>query len=152
MMIQGPTLAEMTFVMQNLRPKSAAEVNGLVDFSREDFAEYLHAQPGFHWVGYCQGFPAALIGAYPQNRGVWTLYGMGTNAWQNIWRSVTVVAKRDMMQSVLDAGAHRAECLSLADHHDSHKWLNYLGASHRAEMPRYGANGEDYIMFAWLRD
>lgn len=151
MMKPSPSLAEVTFVCQNLRRKSHDELSGLHDWTPEQFARYLHSREGFHWVGYCQGFPAALIGAYPQRRGVYALYGMGTNAWQHIWRAVTVTAKRDMMQAVLATDAHRADCLSLADHHDSHKWLTYLGASHRAEMPQYGLKGQDYILFSWLR-
>lgn len=151
MMMPSPSLAEVTFVCQNLRPKSRDEVFGLVDTTPEAFARHLHVQPGFHWVGYCEGFPAALIGAYQQRRGVWGLYGVGTNAWDTIWREVTRVARRDMMQAVLATDCWRAECLSLADHEDTHRWLGLLGASHRAEMPRYGLKEQDYILFSWLR-
>jgi hypothetical protein len=152
MMIQGPSLMEFTFVCQNMRRKSAEELSGLYDWTPEQFARFLHSRDGFHWVGYCEGFPAALIGAYPQREGLWGLYGFGTNAWQKIWRSVTITAKRDMMQAVLATNARRADCLSLADHTESHKWLEYLGASHKAEMPQYGIKGQDYILFSWLRN
>lgn len=151
MIFQAPTLPEVTFVCQNLRPKSRDELAGVVSVTPEVFAQQLHGREGFHWVGYCEGFPAALIGAYPQRRGVWSLYGLGTVAWGRIWREVTRVARRDMMQAVLATDCWRAECLSLASHEDTHRWLGLLGASHRAEMPQYGLNGQDYILFSWLR-
>lgn len=152
MMRLNPTLGEFTFVCQNMRRKSAEELSGLYDWTPEQFARFLHTRAGFHWVGYCQGFPAALIGAYPQRHGVWALYGFGTNAWQDIWRTVTVTAKRDMMKAVSETECWRAECMSLATHEETHKWLDYLGASHRAEMPRYGREGQDYILFSWLKE
>lgn len=147
----GPTQIEMSFVCRNMRKASRDEVFGIFPGSPEDLAAYLHAAPGFHWVGYANGCPAALIGAYPVRRGVWGLYGFGTDFWQLVWRAVTVVARRDMMQAVRDTGAHRAECMSLATHVETHKWLGFLGADHRAEMPGSGMNGEDYVMFSWLK-
>jgi hypothetical protein len=147
----NPHLNEVRFVCMNLRQKSRAEIAGLLDVPATDYAAYLHSRQGFHWVGYHDGLPAALIGAYPQRPGLWSLYGLGTDDWAEIWRDVTRVAKRDMMSSVLATDCRRAECLSLADHHDTHRWLNLLGASHRAEMPQYGLNGQDYILFSWLR-
>lgn len=147
----NPSLNAVRYVCQNLRQKSLDEINGLMRVNMDDFAAYLHSREGFHWVGYHDTLPAALIGAYPQRPGLWSLYGLGTDDWHHIWRDVTRVARRDMMRMVLETDCRRAECLSLADHHDTHKWLDMLGASHRAEMPKYGIDGQDYILFSWLR-
>ncbi len=151
-MIANPSLSEMIFVCQNMRPESRQEIFGLFPGTPEQLAAYLDAAGGYKWVGYHRNWPTALLGAYPIRQGVWGLFGFGTTAWRSVWRSVTVTAKRDMMQAVLDAGAHRAECMTLADHEETHKWLNYLGATERTEMPKAGRNGEDYVMFAWLRE
>lgn len=84
--------------------------------------------------------------------GVWALYGFGTDAWRDIWREVTRTARRDMMKAVTDAGAHRAQCVSPANHKDTHAWLRMLGATLETPMPKYGKGGQDYVMFAWIKE
>jgi len=148
----SPTEAEIMYVLENLREKSKEDIFGATDDDAYGIANYLVWADGFKWVFYHDAYPAALLGATKMHDGVWNLFGMGTDDWQKVWRLVTLVAKRDMMQAVLDAGAHRAQCMSPASHEDTHKWLRFLGATHEAEMPKWGKNGEDYIMFSWLKE
>jgi len=151
--VPNPTLAEIQYVVENLSEKSQEDIWGAVEATPQIYAGFIHKHPqAFRWVFYNDGKPAALLGAMLQHRGVWNLFGMGTADWKSVWRLVTLVAKRDMMQAVLDAGAHRAQCMSPATHEDTHKWLRFLGATHEVEMPRFGRNGEDYIMFSWLKE
>jgi hypothetical protein len=147
----NPNTSEVAYVCMNLRQKSKEEIFAVNDLSAADLAKRLSEAPGFKWVAYHNGLPAALIGAIPLHGGVWSLFGMGTDNWIKVWRQVTLVAKRDMMQAVLDAGGHRAQCMAPASHEDTHKWLRFLGATHEVQMPAYGRNKEDYILFAWIK-
>ncbi|MGB8274062.1 MAG: hypothetical protein WCF16_02200, partial [Alphaproteobacteria bacterium] len=45
--------------------------------------------------------------------------------------------------------AHRAECRSIADHHEAHRWLERLGAVREAYLPDCGKNREPFVLFAW---
>lgn len=152
MIVSDPNLAEIAFVCENMRDKSQEDVFGVVEASPSRLAQSLHRAYGFKWVFYHDGLPCAALGATQVHTGVWSLFGFGTDDWQKVWRLVTLVAKRDMMQAVSDTGAHRAHCVSPASHTDTHKWLWFLGANHVVEMPKYGRKGEDYLLFAWLRE
>ena len=152
MIVVDPRFAEVRYVLENLRAKSREDVFGASDVDPVGYARYLANAPGFHRAVYYQGKPAAIFGAIPMHKGVWSLYGMGTDDWISVWRLVTLVCKRDIVRAVLSAGAHRAECLSPATHEDTHKWLRFLGLDYEVPVPQYGKGGEDYILFAWLKD
>ena len=150
-MLPNPTHEEILYVVQNLRAASHDEIFGATAATESEFAAGLSATKGFKWVGYHDGKPAAVIGAHPLHGGVWALFGFGTDDWARIWRPVTRVARKDMMQAVSDAGAHRAHCVTLKSHVDTHRWLRALGATLETPMPGYGTDGQDYTMFAWLK-
>lgn len=152
MMLPDPKPEEIQYVCDNLRSRSAEDIFGVTDQSTNQFAQGLIYSSGFKWVGYANGLPAALIGAYPIHPGVWGLFGFGTDDWRLIWRDVTRVARRDMMTAVSDAGAHRAHCVSPSDHKETHAWLRMLGATVETPMPKYGIDGQDYLMFAWVKE
>jgi hypothetical protein len=152
MMLPNPRIEEVLYVCRNMRQRSHDEIFGSTDMTPDQFAAFIARVPGFKWVGYCDGAPAAIIGAYQDHSGVWSLFGFGTDDWQKIWRSVTKVAKRDMMRAVMEAGAHRAHCITRDDHTETHVWLRALGAKLQVKMPAYGKDGSDYTMFAWLKE
>lgn len=154
MIVKEPKLAEYSYVFANLSQKSRDDVLSITEANPLDMARALHhtQDRGFTWVFYHNGKPAALLGARRQHGNIWSLFGVGTDDWKKVWRMVTLVAKRDMMKAVLDAGAHRAHCVSPAHHEDTHKWLRFLGATHEAPMPQYGKGREDYILFSWLKE
>lgn len=146
-----PRPQEIDYVMQNLREASREEIE-LQGLDPMIFGKRLHENE-LNWVIYNGSAPAALIGAMPVRKGqVYTLYGMGTPHWIDVWRLVTLVARRDMFASVRATGAFRAHCVSPSWHEDTHRWLRVLGASHEVDLPLWGINGEDFKMFSWLRE
>lgn len=149
--ITDPTEAEIRHVIENAREKSMEDLVQVRDADPALFARHVHLTSSFIWLFYNDNRPAAILSATEQHKGVFSLFGIGTDDWIKVWRLVTLVAKRDMMRTVLDAGGHRAHTVSPASHTDTHKWLRFLGANHEAEMPEYGPNREDYILFSWLR-
>lgn len=146
--VQKVTAGELEYVLERLRKKSQEEVDAF-DASNEAMIRSMADTP-ISWCFYYHKRPAAILGASLMHSGVFSFYGFGTDQWLKVWRSVTLVAKRGMMQAVRDMGAHRGQCLSLAHHKDTHRWLRFLGATHEAELPKFGANREDFIMFSWF--
>jgi hypothetical protein len=57
-----------------------------------------------------------------------------------------------MFPAIVNAGAHRGQCISPADHLDTHRWLRWLGAKEEAMLRKYGKNGEDALLFAWTKE
>lgn len=151
MIAADPMPGEVLWVAQHMRAQSREDIGCMWGGTDEELTASLLSPQGFRWVAYHNRYPCAIIGANLQRDNVWSLFGFGTEDWIKVWRLVTLVARRDMMRAVRDAGAVRAHCLSPAWHHDTHRWLRALGASHEAEMPAYGRNGEDMILFSWLR-
>lgn len=146
-----PKPKEVRYICRNMREKSRDDILPVFAGNEMDLAEMLIRSGGLFWVAYHDSRPAALIGAYQRYRGVWSLVGLGTDDWVKVWRLVTLVSARDMMEAVRNTGAHRADCTSPEHHTDTHRWLRHLGATHETTLPAFGANGEDYRLFAWLR-
>lgn len=151
MIVADPRPAEVLYVMQNLREQSLEEIV-LQGMDPEAIAGRLYGNNRLTWAVYAGDAPAALIGALPVHPGVYTLFGFGTDRWKDVWRLVTLVARRDMFRAVRARGAHRAHCLSPEAHTETHRWLRMLGAKHEAALPRWGVNGEDFRMFAWVAE
>jgi hypothetical protein len=150
--VRDPAYAEVLFICERLRPKSRAEMfMAMPDEHADTLARFIHGVGGVRWLIYKGPVPAAMIGAYPLHRGVWGLYGFGTPAYDDVMLTATRLAKREMMPAVLDAGAHRAECMSPVDHEDTHRWLEMLGAEREARLRAWGGNGEDVFLYAWTR-
>lgn len=150
-MIPNPTLDEILYVCQNLRDVSRREIFQATDATEDQFAFAIHGAPGFKWVGYHDGLPAAILGGRPTHRGVWTVYGFGTDHWIDIWRDVTRTARRELIPAVKATDAHRAHSMTLTDAPDIHRWLRLLGATEECVMRGYGRGGEDFTMFVWLK-
>ena len=145
-----PDLDTIRFVCRNLREVSRREMFlSLWSDEPDVLAEAIHQTNQFAWAFWCDGEPAAVVGAYPMHPGVWGLFGFGTDKYAKIMLSVTKHARRFMMPALLNAGAHRAQCIAPADHYEQHKWLRFLGAEEESTMRGYGKNREDVKMFAW---
>lgn len=153
MIFAEPSLAEIRHVCRNMRPSSRAEM--FLTRPNEDpdaLADALLPFRGFMWTAYFAEHPACIIGAYPLHPGVWGLYGFGTPAYAMVIREVTKHARRFMMPAIVNAGAHRGQCISPVGHEETHRWLRFLGAKEEARLHQFGKGGEDCILFAWTKE
>ncbi len=98
------------------------------------------------------GAPVAAIGAVEGWPGVWQVWMFATDRWPEVALGTTRWAQRVLKPALLAAGAHRAECRSLARNRATHRWLESLGARAEALHSGYGKAAEDFITFAWRRD
>lgn len=77
---------------------------------------------------------------------------VATEHFSEISQALTRHLLRSTIPSLWQSKAHRAEARSVADHHEAHAWLRLLGAKEEARLSAYGSRGEDFLVFAWLRN
>lgn len=121
------------------------------EFSPEDLAAGLYTTQGPRWTVLAGEEPVLIAGFTLVRPGVWQDWAVTTpEAWQKHWRSVTKTARR-VMDEMLQQGAHRLQCVSLASRIHAHRWYRPLGLEQEGVLRGYGVNGEDAIMFSRLR-
>lgn len=98
------------------------------------------------------GRPVAAMGAMECWPGVWNVWLIATEDWKLVARATTRWARYALRTLLPEAGAHRCECRSIADHRTAHRWLEHLGARAEAMHPDFGRLRETFITFAWRFD
>lgn len=147
------TRADVSYICWNMRDIDKAEVYGLRGHTNPGLltTEVIHAASvGKAGICYWNGRPAALIGISPLWPGVWTAWSFGTDDWSRCAGRLTRYALRELQPHVRER-AHRLQCESRFDHTEAHKWLLRIGAQIDGQMPGYGRDGSDYIMFSWRK-
>lgn len=146
----GPVPDAVLYVASNMRAIDRAEIFATRWMeSAIEVAEDTTVYPGFTWVGWLDTDPVVVFGAKPLWPNVWTVFAYATDKFQQIAWNVTRHIRRVTIPALVLAGAHRAQCHSLATHVEAHKWLESLGAVRECVVPRYGKGGEDFVLFGW---
>ncbi len=97
------------------------------------------------------GQPIAVLHLAWARPGVLGASLFATPRFPHVARSLTAWVRRVVIPGALAAGAHRAEAHSLASHATAHRWLRALGARAEGSHPGWGAHGETFVTFAWIR-
>jgi hypothetical protein len=95
--------------------------------------------------------PAAAWGFVELWPHVGSCFAFGTDEWGSVMRAVTNHVRRYMLPRVIAAGYHRMECRALAGRDDVARWVALLGGQPEAVLRRFGKNGEDFMVYRWLR-
>lgn len=95
------------------------------------------------------GEPVAVVAAAELWPGVWQVGMFATDRWHEVALPVTRWIRRALIPALIEAGAHRAHCYSLADRPASEDWLRHLGAQDEGLLRGFGRNREDFVLFAW---
>lgn len=104
---------------------------------------------GITFVGWHNDEPTAVYGAKPFWPNVWTVFCYATDNFNKISIGLTRHCRNAIIPWLRVNGAHRAQAQSIATHVEAHRWLKLIGGYEESRLPRYGKNGEDFIMFAW---
>lgn len=154
MVYKNPTLTDY---MQVLPMLPVDEIEQYEAFSGETFdAERLAAIYSLHqgprWVLTADGSPIVIAGFDEIRKGVWQDWLFSTPAaWSPAhWKRVTKECKRTMTV-MLQTVAHRLQCVSLASRLDAHRWYGAIGLELEGPLRRYGAGGQDALMFSRVR-
>lgn len=95
--------------------------------------------------------PIAALGAIPMWPGAWSVWMFATDEFRQIRIGLTKFVARTMIPGLRASGAIRAECRSIADHEEAHRWLEVLGAHREAVLEHYGKRGESFFLYVWTR-
>lgn len=147
-----PTVLDFLMVCQDLRADERAQIEASTG-EPYDFKAIVASTcnaPAPRWVVLEDGKPIALIGYTEQRPGVWRDWMMSTDA---VWKKPIAITRicRRIMETMEKGGAHRLECVSLATRVDAHRWYRSVGLKFEGILRKWGANGEDAMMFARLR-
>jgi hypothetical protein len=149
-MIREPITPDgLRFVCRNLRDFSRRELAAFGwTGSDDELAEVLIGRQGpFSWV--CSlDKPVYVGGAFPLQNGVWQMWGLSTDQFRQIAKSLTKFIRRDMLQRLAKVGFQRIECRGLFDA-EVVRWMALLGAKSEAVLKGCGKNGEDLVPYYW---
>jgi hypothetical protein len=144
-------LRDLSYIASRLRPEDHAEVScqfdewtptGLASVCLRDHA----------YVVEIGGNPEAAVGATRVNSGLWIAWSWGSPRMARAVPIITRFVHDIMMPDIVASGGWRCEARAMASHTSAHRWLKRMGATQRCVLPRWGRNGEDFILFDWTRD
>lgn len=149
--IVGATLRDLSYIASNLRPEDRREVECQLN-SWDVAGIALAAMQGPAYIVELDGNPEAAFGACEQRNGLWMAWSWGTHRMNRCVPSITRFFYQVLGPHVSASGAWRVEARPLAGNELAIRWLKRLGATERCALPRYGKNGEEFLLFDWTRE
>lgn len=148
---RDPKLLDLYSICTRLREDERIQIEAFTGepFDPEEIAKQHAMKTGAKWL-MCndQEIPVAAAGFDYIRKGVYQDWMIGTDeAWEGHWRAIHKHTRR-CMDAMLAKHAHRLQCVSLASRIHAHDWYAVLGLAPEGTLRGYGANGEDFIMFA----
>lgn len=149
------TLRDITYVAANMRAEDRREIfaTALLENATQVGCLSHATSPGWSWVALVDGNPEAAFGLgqgspiQPHIRHAWAY---GTNKFRRCIPAMTRFMKEHWPAWLKEDGVTRVECRSIHDHDIAHRWLIAGGATHEGTLRRYGVNGEDFDLFAFI--
>jgi hypothetical protein len=143
------------FVAERMRERDLAEFSATSYFGdRENAAQYLvdnYAEyPGLECVTLDDGTPVGIGGVIWLRPNVGSMLFFATDDFDKIVVSLTRHAAKNIYAPA-KAVAHRIECFSLATYTQMQQWVEVFGLRPEATLRQYGKNGEDFIVYAWVK-
>jgi hypothetical protein len=156
MKLDAPTRDAVAYVAARMRKRDADEffavsraasqaelVSALVDRygdAPDTFCAFLDETP-------------IAVGAMVEHRpNVVTLMFFATDRLPEIGVALTRWIVQRLFPQYRARGVHRIECASMGGYEEVHRWIETLGLSREAVMPKYGKAGETFVQFAWVAD
>ncbi len=149
--IVGATLRDLSYVASNLRPEDHAEISCQVEHWSPAWLAAT-ALSGPAWVAEVDGNPEAGFGAAEQRKGLWIAWSWGTRRMARAVPHMTRFVRQVTIPLAIANGCFRCEARAMASNAMAVKWLSRLGSNRCADLPMYGMNGEDFVLFEWTKD
>lgn len=151
---KNPTLTDYLAVVPNLPFDEIEQYEAFSgrNFDAEEVCALYALHQGPRWVLTADGSPIVIAGFDEIRPGVWQDWLFSTPAaWSpEHWRRVTRESARTM-KVMLQTVAHRLQCVSLASRLAAHRWYGVLGLELEGRLARYGAGGQDALIFSRVR-
>lgn len=150
MIVSHPSEDSLKYIAQSLRESDLAAVAAL-DKSLYDVERACEACHMGWMFSLDSGEPVYFYGLKNTRGAVWNVSTIATDKFQHIVLSLTKYIQRVIVPSIIQVGAGRVECFSLDGQDVTQKWLERLGMRREATFHKYGKNGEDFHVYAWLK-
>jgi hypothetical protein len=98
------------------------------------------------------GNPEAAFGAGQVRKGYWIAWSWGTDRLTKCLPIMIRFITERLQPALYEAGALRVEARALASHTQARRFLERIGGHLRCDLPSYGKNGEDFVLFDWTRE
>lgn len=118
-----------------------------------DLAAALGSVHGDNAIVICadDGAPVAVLTNHIPRPGTLSLGMFATDRWPEVARSASRWCVTTYRPELL-ARFHRLEAASIEGHDVAHRWLEFLGFSREAVMPKFGRNGETFYLYGMTDD
>lgn len=121
-------------------------------FDADQIAAATVLSPGMHWVFEAPERPVCAGGFVRQRPGVYrTWFVAPDSAWYTHGAEITRLVRDVIRNTLVEEGVHRIETVTLADRHRARAWYEKIGLTYESTMPKFGANGEDAVMYVAVR-
>lgn len=144
-------LRDLSYVASNLRSHDRHEIDCQSAWWSPALIAH-GAMRGFAYVVWLDHNPEAAFGAAEERPGLWHAWSWGSVRMPRCVPAITRHFYSTLGPAVAEAGAWRVEARALASNELALRWLRKLSAVERCVLPRYGKNGEDFILFDWTRE
>lgn len=142
---------ELDYIASNLRHEDEEELKAWgLDPSFLVSNENAFCQHGLQWCVWREGKPVFALGLQPQLHRTYSVWGFGTPEANQIMGELGRWMKREWFDEVF--GFHRARRIEAKVPLSSDKswhWLMWLGAKLETRMPRFGAEGQDFLLLSF---
>lgn len=155
MKVTDVTAENLKYIAERMRDRDLAEFSAMSYFDdRENAARFLCENyadyPGLYCVTLDDGTPVGAGGTIWIRPNVASMLFFATDDFDRIVVSLTRFSTKEIFNPA-KALAHRIECFSLASYTQMQSWVELFGLRPEATLRGYGKNGEDFIVYAWLR-
>ncbi|MEO9528850.1 MAG: hypothetical protein ABJL00_04560 [Roseibium sp.] len=110
------------------------------------------AVPGMVWSIWYEGQPAAAFGfsrASAFDPDHWQAWAFGTDRFK---RCVPRMTQQFVeLRPRIERDCRRLQVITHKDHDIAHGWIEALGATQEGLLRSYGRGGEDFYVYAWVR-
>lgn len=145
------TLRDLSYVAAHMRKADRAEVEAQIDeWSAVNVAAMSFRD--FAYVVELNGNPEAAFGCGQVRKGYWIAWSWGTDRLLKCVPAMVKFITQELQPAVYAAGALRVEARALASHRLARRFLERIGGTFRCELPAYGKNGENFILYDWTRE
>lgn len=152
--IRAAGLCDVALVAARMREVDRQEIRALRGDGANAADVAMDAVYGRRSVAFCAWSgdePVAAFGAAEVRPTLWSVWLFATEGWPTVALAATRFVRRELLPGLLAAGANRAECRSIVDHTQAHRWLERLGAKHEADLIDCGPERRTFRLYAWRR-
>lgn len=142
------TFDDVYFILRNQREKDRRQ-SAVGDWYGGDYEKARELMRfSFLWCFLLDKKPTVFIGGFPVTPTTWRMLLCGTDDTPRVKLSLLRWMKNTMIPVLAKQGATRLEAIAQVEYIESVRLWEAVGGVKEGTLRRYGANGEDFVMYA----